>query len=63
MAEEKPAVMAWVMHHLMCDLKIEELIFTYQNYEDTLSHIGQRSCEHSAQCRLDKYQMTTSKLK
>lgn len=27
---------------------IYELIFTYQNYEETLSHIGQRSCEHSA---------------
>ena len=61
--EEKPAMMAWVMHHLMCDLEIYELIFTYQNYEEILSQIGQRSCEHSAQCRLDKYQITKSKLK
>ena len=47
----------------MCDLEIYELIFTYQNYEEILSQIGQRSCEHSAQCRLDKYQITKSKLK
>lgn len=51
------------MHHLICDLEIYELIFTYQNYEEILSQIGQRSCEHSAQCRLDKYQITKPKLK
>lgn len=41
------------MHHLMCDLEIYELIFTYQNYEEILYQSYIDSCVLFLQMRGD----------